>query len=184
VMTGGTDSDVALSASINIPSSPWYARNSANGQQSMTGFGVVYSTASGVGLGGLTWGTTYFIIPVDYNTIKLASSVANARAGTAITITSSSTQTTANTFTLTPQAISGTPSGKWQVSNDGQLWQDFTTTSSGVAVSSFTVLTYTAGGASTSWDFGKFGYQFIRLAVIGPTTGGLNLLVTMNGKGD
>jgi hypothetical protein len=150
----------------------------------MVGFAVLYSSAGAATLGGLTNQTTYFVIPVDYNTIKLASSVTNARAGTAITLTSSSTQTTANTFTLAPVAISGIPSGKWQVSNDGSLWQDYTTTSGGVAVSSFTVLSYTAGGASTSWDFGNVGYQFIRLAVIGPTTGGLNLLVTMNGKGD
>lgn len=184
-MTGGTDSDVTLnSATIYIPANPFWARATANGQASMTAMQVLYTTGSAVALGGLTNRTTYYVIPVDYNNIKLASSAANARAGTGITITSSSTQTTAATFTLSPLTIAGIPSFKWQVSNDGNLWQDFTTTASGVAISSVTMLSYTYGGTSTSWDFGAFGYQYIRLAVIAPTAGAINLLVTMNGKGD
>lgn len=181
-MTAGANAAWTIQGTqITIASNPFWAANSANGQASMTALPVLYSTGS-VAIGGLTNQTTYYIIPVDKDTIKLASSSANAQAGTAITLTSSQTLTTANTYTLTPLVISGTPSFKWQVSNDGNLWQDYTTTSSGVSVSSVTILSYTNGGASTSWDFGNFGYNWIRLAVIAPTAGGLNLLVTMNGK--
>jgi hypothetical protein len=181
-MYGGANASWTInSANITIASNPFYSKATANGQASMVALPVLYSIGT-VAIGGLTTGTTYYIIPVDANTIKLASSSANAQAGTGITLTSSGTATTAHTYTLAPLAITGTPSFKWQVSNDGSLWQDFTTTSSGVAVSSVTLTSYTAGGASTSWDFGSFGYSYIRLAVIAPTTGGLNLLVTLNGK--
>lgn len=181
-MRGGTDSAWAInSPNITITSNPFWARNAANGQASLTGFAVLYSTPT-TALSPLIGGTTYYIIPVDANTIKLASSSANAQAGTAITLLSSSTLTTAPSYTLTPLAIAGTPGLKWQVSNDGNLWQDFTTTSSGVAVSSVSISAYTAGGASTSWDFGNFGYSYIRMVVTAPTAGALNLLVTLNGK--
>lgn len=179
---GGLNASWSINSSaITIANNPFYSKATANGQASMVALPVLYSTGA-VAIGGLTNQTTYYVIPVDANTIKLATTSTGAVAGLAITLTSSGTATAAHTYTLAPLAITGTPSFKWQVSNDGNLWQDFTTTSSGVAVSSVTISAYTAGGASTSWDFGSFGYQFIRLAVIGPTTGGLNLLVTMNGK--
>lgn len=166
---------------ITIAANPFYPKSTYAGQASMVGLPVLFTTGT-VAISGLSNATTYYVIPMDANTIRLASSSANAQAGTAITLASSSTPTTAHTYTLAPLAISGTPSFKWQVSNDGSLWQDFTTTSAGVSVSSVTVSAYTAGGASTSWDFGNFGYSYIRLAVLAPTQGGLNLLVTMNGK--
>jgi len=48
---------------------------------------LVYYAAEGTALGGLTDGTTYYVIVVDSNTIKLATSSANATAGTAINLT-------------------------------------------------------------------------------------------------
>lgn len=51
-----------------------------------------YST-TGTDIGGLTAGTVYFIIPVDDDTFKVATSEANARAGTAINLTSAGTGT-------------------------------------------------------------------------------------------
>ena len=50
-----------------------------------TGDAVAYE-ASGTAIGGLTDGTTYFVIRVDPNTIKLASTASNATAGTAINL--------------------------------------------------------------------------------------------------
>ena len=49
---------------------------------------VTYADGGGTAIGGLTDGTAYFIIKVDQNTIKLATSSANAAAGTAINLTS------------------------------------------------------------------------------------------------
>ena len=55
-----------------------------------TGDAVQYSNESGTNLSGLTSGTTYYVIKVDGNTIKLATSSSNASAGTAINITAAS----------------------------------------------------------------------------------------------
>lgn len=52
-----------------------------------TGDTVVYSAEGGTPIGGLTSGAVYFVIAVNVNTIKLATSLANANAGTAVNIT-------------------------------------------------------------------------------------------------
>ena len=53
----------------------------------LTGQRVTYNDGGGTAIGGLADGV-YFIIKVDQNTIKLASSASNAAAGTAINLTS------------------------------------------------------------------------------------------------
>lgn len=47
---------------------------------------VLYSDEGGTAIGGLTDATDYFVIVVDPSTIKLASSLANAEAGTALSL--------------------------------------------------------------------------------------------------
>ena len=56
----------------------------------LTGDAVQYSNESGTNLSGLTSGTTYYVIKVNGNTFKLATSSSNASAGTAINITAAS----------------------------------------------------------------------------------------------
>lgn len=63
----------------------------------------VAATTSGVLPGGLS-ATNYFVIVVSSGTIKLASSLANALAGTVVDITSAAG---GGTHTLTPAAIAG-----------------------------------------------------------------------------
>ncbi len=124
--------------------------------------------------------TTYYAISVDANDIELALTSTGAVAGTYITLTSSST-TGPHTTTLTPLAITGTASFKWQASNDCVTYQDFTTTAGGVSVSSVTFGSpYTA--FVNNWDFGPVNFQCIRAAVIAPTTGAVNLQIRVNGK--
>jgi len=53
----------------------------------VTGNEVVYSNGGGTDVGGLTNNDTYYVIRVDDNTFKLATSLINAEAGTAIAIT-------------------------------------------------------------------------------------------------
>ncbi|NBZ86771.1 LEPR-XLL domain-containing protein [Stagnihabitans tardus] len=65
--------------------------------QFQTGDRVVYSTtlngaSGGTALGGLASGTSYFVIRVNANTIRLASSLANANAGTALAISTELSQ--------------------------------------------------------------------------------------------
>lgn len=155
---GGTDSDVAS----NVFTKASHGLTTA--------LPVLFTTTSGTPPQNLVAGTTYYAIKVTANTFKLATSAANAIAGTAITI---STVTGSGTFALTPLGITGTPSFKWQGSNDNTNWND-------VSVSSVTMSSLAA--ASTTWDFGSINYRYIRLNVLAPTTGGISLVVTGIGK--
>ena len=73
--------------------------------------------------------TNYWIIKIDADTFKLATSAANALAGTAVDITSVGT----GTHTLTPAAITG-GSYKLQVSPDDTLWYDLASVTNNVTV--------------------------------------------------
>ena len=60
---------------------------------------VTYADGGGTAIGGLTDGTAYFVIKVDQNNIKLATSSSNAAAGTAINLTSGAAGTS-HTLTI------------------------------------------------------------------------------------
>jgi hypothetical protein len=164
VMTGGTAAGYTINSSVLTIASHGFT----------TALPVLYTGTPAIA--GLTTTTTYYAIPVTANTIKLASSKANAQAGTAITITSSSTQTTAHTYTLAPIAISGTPSFKWQGSSDGDNWTD-------LSVSSVTLSSYAYGGTVTGWDFARVNYPYMRVNLTGPTWGAIYLRVRVTGTG-
>ena len=106
---------------------------------------------------GLSTSQNYWIIVVDANHVMFASSLANALAGTAITITGG---TTLNTFT--PNTLTGgTVIAQW--SNDGTTWFNIGSATNVTAALNFGVLlaeppyryvqllfTITAGALSTS----------------------------------
>lgn len=77
----------------------------------------------------LALATDYFIIKVDADNFKLATTLNNATAGTAIDIT---TQGTGN-HTFTPTALAGA-SIKLQESNDGSTWDDISGSSTNITV--------------------------------------------------
>lgn len=79
----------------------------------------VQLTTSNILPAGLALATDYFVIVIDSSTYKLASSYANAIAGTNIDITSTGT----GTHTITPVAIAGA-SYKTQVSTNSVNWVD------------------------------------------------------------
>ena len=169
-MTGGTNSGYSIvSEQFNIPSHGF-----------TTALPVLYSGTPAIG--GITTGTTYYVVVVDANNISLAASSALAIAGTPINLTSSSTQTTADTYTLAPLAISGTPAFKWQVSNDRTNWADYNVNTYNVLVGSITMNSYTNGGATTVWDPGPVDYNWLRLNVVGPTQGGILLKAYVSEK--
>lgn len=68
---------------------------------------------------GLATSTDYWVIKIDDDTFQLASSLANAQAGTAVDITAASG---GGTHTFTPTAIAGTI--KLQYSIDLENWED------------------------------------------------------------
>ena len=136
-----------------------------------TGLQVLYTAGST--LGGLTNQTTYYAVPLDANTLGLASSLNNAKAGTYITITSSPTHTAQLTATLAPLALTGTPQVLWEVSDDLSTWYPLQAPT--VTFPS----PYTA--ATTYYSFGYIGPRYLRLNATGPTTGGAGLKVDLVG---
>lgn len=144
------------------------------------GLPVLYSTGT-VAIGGLTNQTTYYVIPVDANTLYLSATSTGALAGAFINLTSSTTGTTAHTYTLAPLSFSsGTAGGFWQVSNDGTNWATFSTTAGGITVSS---QAFTANGTQTNvQDYGSVNYNYMRYNITGPSQGGLNVKVLLNSK--
>ena len=171
------DSSITLNSAVISATNTYTSLDPA--QTGAIGFPVLYSSST-LTVAPLVNQTTYYVIPVDRNSFKLALTSTGAVAGLGIVITSSNT---AKTYSLAPIAITGTPSFKWQASNDGVNFNDFTANSYNVAVSSVTMLSYTLGGTSTIWDFGPYDYTWIRLNVVAPTKGGIRLICTPNGEG-
>lgn len=122
--------------------------------------------------GGLSTSTDYFIIKVDANTIRFASSLANAVAGTAITLTSSGV----GTQTFTPTSASGNTI-KAQGSLDGVTFMDIDATNF-PALSPASV----AVGSSASavvWDVGRpTPFNYINILYT-PTSGQTTFSVLM-----
>jgi len=126
----------------------------------VTGLKVAAST-DGVLPGGLS-ATNYWVIRVDADTIKLASSLANAEAGTAVDITSAAG---GGTHTLTP-ATSASNVAKLQESNDGTNWSD---------VASMTVTISTSAGAAL-WPVGTVASRYLRVLYT-PSAGQVSLAI-------
>ena len=164
---GGTNSAWAINTpTITVPSHGF-----------TTALPVRITTGSAVSLLPIAFNTNYYPIIIDANNFKLATSQANALAGTAVTLTSSSTLASAPTFTLTPQTIAGGSSYKWQVSNDGNNWTDLTTPSS------YTIGTnFVYPSTSTVYDFGDLDYKYLRANVVAPTAGGLGLEISVDAR--
>ena len=64
-----------------------------NNHRFLTGSRVTYTNGGGGNITGLATGTVYFVIKVDHNTIKLATTAVRAASGTAINITGTGTGT-------------------------------------------------------------------------------------------
>ena len=85
--------------------------NTGNGQLTVTANNSVYTgtpvlyTASSTPIGGLTSNTTYYAIRVSSTLVQLATTLANAVAGTAITLTSGLVGTDTLTVTLTTRSL-------------------------------------------------------------------------------
>jgi hypothetical protein len=119
----------------------------------------VAATTGGTLPAGLS-ATNYWVIKVSANTIKLASSAANALAGTVVDITAAAG---GGTHTLTPASITG---GAWkiQVSMDNTTYVDLVT---------HDLLPISANITATAawyWDWDKPAFNYFRV-VFACTTG-------------
>ena len=138
------------------------------------GLPVLYSTTTG-NIAPLVSQTTYYVTAVDNAKFKLASSRANAQAGTAISFTSFvATGTVSAAFT--PIAYSaGVPAAyKFQRSNDGSNWAD-------MPVSSGTVYA-TAVSSAQAVDFGDANFRYYRVNFSASTFGAANIKAFLCGK--
>lgn len=159
LMVGGDNAAFTLGSSVF---------NTTGGSTLSKALPVLYSGSPTIG--GLSNGTTYYAVPVSGNSFMLAKFSTSAVAGNVdlVVVTSTNTQihSSEHTYTLAPLPITGTPSFKWQVSNDSVNWSD-------LQVSSVTVSSYSNPPALAIWSFGFIGTRYVRLNVVAPTTGGL-----------
>lgn len=125
---------------------------------------------------GLSTSTDYFVIVVDANTVKFATSLSNAVAGTAVTMTSSGV----GTQTFTPTASTGNVI-KAQFSYDGVSGTDITPTNF-PACPSATVTVATTSGV-TNWDLQRPAFRYI-LIVYTPSAGQITFSVVIDAKKD
>lgn len=101
---------------------------------------------------GLSLATDYFVIKVDASTIKFATSLANAVAGTAVNITADGTASAVHTFTSTTSTSNVL---KLMAGNDGTNFED---------ISGKTVTISTTSGATTVWDLGTtVRYRYVKV---------------------
>lgn len=168
--TGATSSSYTINTStINIASHGY-----------TTGLQVLYTTPSGQAITGLTAGTTYFISKLTNNSLELATTLANAQAANGINLTSSATKTTADTFTLTPLAITNTTGGGVQFQWSNSLSAAFVNVATGNYGAAITSTTFNTTTGSNIYDLGPIQYRYLRLLVTPPTTGAINYTVTSN----
>lgn len=121
-------------------------------------------TTTGTLPGGLGLAVDYWIIKVDDDNFKVATSLTNAEAGTAQLINSDGT----GTHTFTPAAFSGATL-KLQSSNDGQNFIDLPTC----------MVTVASGGTSI-FNVVEPAYRYLRFAFV-PGDGSISLSVILNG---
>lgn len=137
----------------------------------VAGYALVYSTSSNFTSSNLVTGTTYYVVPRSTGLIRLATTRANATAGTYIDIGADGSS---GTFALTPCVWSGTASIVWKASNDGLTWNNLSVSSDTFTAS--TVL------SSRLIDFSMTTYKFIRCSFTAATFGVVNLRLRGYGK--
>lgn len=158
-------------------------------------------TTTGVLPAGLALATTYYVIKVDANNIKLASSAANATAGTAVDITAAAGggTHTVNAFKLLDRVETGLTS---YIDNNSYINEtvtaypsaDFTKLTAFTATRNSVLANIATDGVDDSWDTIPFAvkvpatydhsqtdfnrYQWVRWNMTGLTNGRLDLRVT------
>lgn len=169
LMTGGTNPGDVLASQVFTAASTFGLP---------LGLPVLYTGTPAIG--GLTTGTTYYAVPLAGNTFSLAkcsSCAINGLTNNYVTVTSTSSGTTAHTYTLAPLAWSGSASFVWQSSNDNSNWATLPLTSA-------VTVTSTTAATDGLYDFGFYNFRYIRFNYTAPTIGALNLVVPVNIKQD
>jgi hypothetical protein len=112
-----------------------------------TGDAVVYTNGGGTSVGNLINNTTYYVIKVSSTTIKLALSLIDANAGTAINLSSQGTGSAHRVYNANYQAAAVTelsPTGvvkRIRITDPGDYYKDVPTVTIGTAWTASTVVT-------------------------------------------
>lgn len=143
-MAGGAASQV-----LYAPYSTIYST-----QNYLAGLSVLFTVTAGSAPLNLQANTTYFVIPYNSTSLRLASTRDNAIAGVSLPL--SNTTNDRGTFVLTAITPSTyTPCGLvWQGSNDGVSYWN-------LSVVSATIVS-TSPWTTQNWDIGKYDYEYIR----------------------
>jgi hypothetical protein len=157
---------VQVNYTVNTPANQVFASTAVNtgtSQVTITSHGfatglAVTLTTTGTLPTGLSLATTYYLIVIDANTVQFASNLANALAGTAITL---SAQGSGND-TVVVTALAG-GNVKIQSSCDKVNWQDIPSSTQAVTVT---------GSVQWPGSFANFPYMRLVTAI---TSGQLNI---------
>jgi microcystin-dependent protein len=103
----GTGTVTASGVDADVDTSNDTLTVASNNTKWVTGMSVVFTLASGT-ITGLTSGNTYYVIRNNATTVKLASSLANAQAGTAVDMTAKSSPVWTITHTYTARTLGET----------------------------------------------------------------------------
>jgi hypothetical protein len=143
------------------------------------GLGVLISTTgSNLPPTGLFSGTTYYVIKVNDNKYSLASSQANALAGTKVDITGVTDGSVASAYPVPLSQAAGN-GFYWSFSNDAVTFSTWTAVNTSISSA-----TYSGTGGNMNWDFGSFNYKYIAVNFLKPTAGAIRLFIKLYGKKD
>ena len=156
-MAGGVNSQVTYAPFYTVYSTQTYP----------AGLSVLFTNTGGTSPTNLTANTTYYVIPFNSTSYRLATTRDNAIAGVSIAIANSTLDR--GTFAITPTVASTSTISTfglvWQGSNDGLNWWNLSVASATI----FSTSTWT----TQNWDIGKYDYEYIR-AYVTPTINTLN----------
>ena len=147
----GTVAETATAAAISVANDTMTV--TSNNTKWITGMAVVFTT-NGTAPGGLTKDSTYYLIRASATTIKFASSLALAIAGTAIDLTTQGTGNHTITHTLTARTV-------------GEVGGE---ESHGLGISEMPSHGHPGTARKTGFDPGSLSYQDTLLGEIDTTT--------------
>jgi len=147
-MAGGVASQIQYAPFYTVYSTQTYP----------AGLSVLFTNSGGTSPTNLTANTTYFVIPFNSTSYRLATTRDNAIAGVSIAIGNSNLDR--GTFVLTPVGLTDVvhPFGMvLQGSNDGKNWWNLSQST----VTVFSTSTWT----TQYWDIGHYDYEYIQFVI-------------------
>jgi hypothetical protein len=144
-----------------------------------TALPVLLSTAGQISPNPLKTGTTYYVVKVTDNLIKLATTYSQATSNDPINILATSSMT----LTLRPVPLNLNSAGfLWYGSNDGANWVGVSAVGFTVATSTQQLAAMGANGGARLLDWGEFAYRYLRFDFKGPASGIIKLRAYINAK--